>query len=44
MEKQDFDLVVAKLRRCAYLGLFLIDVPEDFGGMELDKVTSMLLA
>lgn len=44
MEKQDFDLVVAKLRRCAELGLFLVDVPEDFGGLELDKVTSMLLA
>ena len=44
MEHQDFDLVVAKLRRCADLGLFLVDVPEDFGGMELDKVTSMLLA
>jgi alkylation response protein AidB-like acyl-CoA dehydrogenase len=44
MEQQDFDLVVAKLRRCADLGLFLVDVSEDFGGMELDKVTSMLLA
>ena len=44
IEQQDFDLVVAKLRRCAELGLFLVDVPEDFGGMELDKVTSMLLA
>ncbi len=44
MEQQDFELVVAKLRRCAELGLFLVDVPEDFGGMELDKVTSMLLA
>lgn len=44
MEQQDFGLVVAKLRRCADLGLFLVDVPEEFGGMELDKVTSMLLA
>lgn len=44
MEQQDFSLVLAKLRRCADLGLFLIDVPEDYGGMELDKVTSMLLA
>ncbi len=44
MEQQNFELVLAKLRRCADLGLFLVDVPEDFGGMELDKVTSMLLA
>jgi alkylation response protein AidB-like acyl-CoA dehydrogenase len=44
MEQQDFDLVLSKLRRCADLGLFLVDVPEQYGGMELDKVTSMLLA
>jgi len=44
IEQQDFELVVAKLRGCADLGLFLVDVPEEYGGMELDKVTSMLLA
>lgn len=44
IESQDFALVVEKLRLCAELGLFLVDVPEDFGGLELDKVTSMLLA
>jgi alkylation response protein AidB-like acyl-CoA dehydrogenase len=44
IESQDFELVVAKLRRCAELGLFLVDVPEEYGGLELDKVTSMLLA
>ncbi|MCM2359650.1 MAG: acyl-CoA dehydrogenase family protein [Geobacteraceae bacterium] len=44
IEGQDFALVLEKLRRCAELGLFLVDVPEDYGGLELDKVTSMLLA
>ncbi len=44
MEGQDFDLVVEKLRRCAELGLFLVDIPEEHGGLELDKVTSMLVA
>ncbi len=44
MEKQDFALVVEKLRGCAELGLFLVDIPEEFGGLELDKVTSMLIA
>ena len=44
IEGQDFGLVVAKLRDCAKLGLFLVDVPEEYGGLELDKVTSMLLA
>jgi alkylation response protein AidB-like acyl-CoA dehydrogenase len=44
MESQDFDLVLEKMRACADLGLFLVDIPEDFGGLELDKATSMLLA
>lgn len=44
IEQQDFALTRAKLRGCAELGLFLVDVPEEYGGMELDKVTSMLLA
>ncbi len=44
MEEQDFPLVVEKLRRCAELGLFLVDIPEKFGGLELDKATSMLVA
>lgn len=44
LEQQDFELLVAKLRRCAELGLFLVDIPEDYGGLELDKATSMLVA
>ena len=44
MEERDFPLVVEKMRRCADLGLFLVDVPEAFGGLELDKATSMLVA
>ena len=44
MEQQDFALVVEKMRRCADLGLFLVDIPEEFGGLELDKATSMLVA
>ncbi len=44
IEGQDFALVVEKMRRCAELGLFLVDIPEAFGGLELDKATSMLLA
>lgn len=43
IESQDFDLVVEKMRLCADLGLFLVDIPEDFGGLELDKTTSMLV-
>jgi alkylation response protein AidB-like acyl-CoA dehydrogenase len=43
IEAQNFDLVVAKLKVCAELGLMMIDTPEDYGGLELDKVTSMLV-
>jgi alkylation response protein AidB-like acyl-CoA dehydrogenase len=44
IENQDFGLVVEKMRQCAELGLFLADIPEEFGGLDLDKATSMLLA
>lgn len=43
IEAQDFDLVVAKMRQCADLGLFLPEIPEAYGGLELDKATNMLL-
>jgi alkylation response protein AidB-like acyl-CoA dehydrogenase len=44
MEEQDFPLVIEKMCRCAELGLFLVDIPEEYGGLELDKATSMLVA
>ena len=44
IENKDFDLVAAKLKECGDLGLLMIDAPEEHGGMELDKVTSMLVA
>ncbi|WP_139800736.1 acyl-CoA dehydrogenase family protein [Geothermobacter hydrogeniphilus] len=44
LEQQDFELLREKLCRCAELGLFLVDIPEEYGGLELDKATSMLVA
>ncbi|MBI5904775.1 MAG: acyl-CoA dehydrogenase family protein [Deltaproteobacteria bacterium] len=44
MERRDFPLVVEKMRKCAALGLFLADVPEEHGGLDLDKATGMLIA
>ncbi len=44
LEEQDFELLREKLRSCAELGLFLVDIPEEYGGLELDKATSMLVA
>lgn len=44
LEEQDFTMLQEKLRHCAELGLFLVDMPEDYGGLELDKATSLLVA
>ncbi|BDG10112.1 acyl-CoA dehydrogenase family protein [Anaeromyxobacter paludicola] len=44
MEKQHFEVAVALMKQCGELGLLAIDVPEAFGGLELDKATSMLAA
>jgi alkylation response protein AidB-like acyl-CoA dehydrogenase len=44
IEDQNFDLVVDAFKKCGDLGLLMIDTPEEYGGLELDKVTSMLVA
>jgi alkylation response protein AidB-like acyl-CoA dehydrogenase len=43
IEAKKFELVVQKLKECAELGLMMIDAPERYGGLELDKATSMLV-
>ncbi len=43
IEEQNFDVVVAGMKKCGELGLLMIDAPEEYGGLELDKVTSMLV-
>ncbi len=43
IEAQNFDLVVEGMRKCGDLGLLMIDTPEEYGGLELDKATSMLV-
>jgi alkylation response protein AidB-like acyl-CoA dehydrogenase len=44
IEHQQFEHVVQLMKRCGELGLLMIDVPEEYGGLELDKATSMLAA
>ena len=44
IEKHNFDLVVQLMKKCGELGLLMIDAPEEYGGLELDKATSMLVA
>jgi alkylation response protein AidB-like acyl-CoA dehydrogenase len=43
LEHQDFDLMVSLLKKAGELGLMLIDGPQGYGGLELDKATSMLV-
>jgi len=44
IENHNFDIVVDLMRKCGELGLLMIDAPEEYGGLELDKATSMLAA
>ena len=44
MENHDLSLVVRLLKKCGELGLFLIDAPEEYGGLDLSKATGMLAA
>ncbi len=43
IEEQNFALVVEGMKKCGELGLLMIDAPEEYGGLELDKATSMLV-
>src|SRR5256712_11101791 len=44
IEHQQWDVTVALLRRCGELGLLGIEVPEKYGGEDLDKVPAMIVA
>ena len=42
LEHHDFQLLVSLLKKSGELGLLMIDTPEKYGGLELNKTTSML--
>ncbi|MGA7277811.1 MAG: acyl-CoA dehydrogenase family protein [Desulfocapsaceae bacterium] len=44
IDKQNFDIVVEGMRKCGELGLLMMDAPEEYGGLDLDKASSMLVA
>lgn len=44
MEHKDFSANRELLRKAGELGLSGVDIPEEYGGMELDKVTSSIIA
>lgn len=43
IEEKDYEVLVGLLRKAGELGLLMIDVPEAFGGLGLDKTTSLLV-
>jgi alkylation response protein AidB-like acyl-CoA dehydrogenase len=44
IEAKNFAVTRGLLRKAGELGLISVDVPEQYGGMEMDKVTSALIA
>ena len=44
IDKQNFDLVVEGMRKAGELGLLMMDTPEEYGGLELDKASTMLVS
>ena len=44
IDKQNFDIVVEGMKKCGELGLLMMDTPEEYGGLELDKASTMLVS
>src|SRR5215813_11357684 len=44
IEHKDWDVTIKLLKRCGELGLLGIEVPEKYGGENLDKVSAMIVA
>ena len=43
LEQKDWQLARSLARRCGELGLFGIAVPEEYGGLDLDKASSLVV-
>ncbi|NSL52939.1 acyl-CoA dehydrogenase family protein [Calidifontibacillus erzurumensis] len=44
LEKQQFDKTVQLLKKAGEIGLLAADIPEEYGGIGLDKISSALIA
>ncbi len=44
LEKKDYKLLIELLRKAGDAGLLSIEIPEAYGGLDLDRTTSMLVA
>lgn len=43
LEHKDFDKMVEIMRKAADVGLLMADIPEEYGGLQVDKTTSMII-
>lgn len=43
IEHQNFEVTVGLLRKAGEIGLLSAEIPERFGGLELDKISAMLI-
>src|SRR6478752_2989933 len=43
MEHKDFSITRDLLKKAGELGLTYVDIPEAYGGLEMDKVTSAII-
>src|SRR5947199_3220318 len=44
IEHKDFSVTRDLIKKASELGLTSVDIPEEYGGMEMDKVTSAIIA
>src|SRR6185369_14975975 len=44
LEQKDWTLARQLLKRCGDLGLLGVDVPDEYGGVGLDKVSSLIVS
>ncbi|HEV2709059.1 MAG TPA: acyl-CoA dehydrogenase family protein [Edaphobacter sp.] len=44
IEAKDFSVIRRLVREASELGLTSVDIPEEYGGLEMDKVTSTIVA
>src|SRR5579872_4085455 len=44
IEAKNFEVTRGLLRKAGELGLMAVDIPEEYGGLEMDKVTSAVVA
>lgn len=44
IEQLDYELTTSLLRKAGEIGLLSVDIPEEYGGLGLDKTSSMLVA